>query len=73
MQDYSRTYVRLINGRDWLRQMGESALDPCELWRIHCRHVNHNRFYLAPVVIELAAQRVRESYDGVLGRAICRL
>ena len=70
MQDDPRAYFRLVNGRHRLGKVREPALYPGELRRIHSRHVNEDRFHIAPVMIELATQRVGESSDGMFGGAI---
>ena len=52
---------------------GQPAFYPCELRRIHRRHMNDGHLYLALIVNKLAAKRIRKPYDGVFGRAVSGL
>src|SRR6185437_11638749 len=64
---------RLEYRRHRLRFIAQPAFHPSKLGRIQCGHMNHGYAHAATVVNKLAAQRIGESHDRMLGSAIGRL
>jgi len=64
---------RLVDRRHWLRMARHEALAPGELRCIERRHLHHADPDVAVIVDQLAANRLGEALDRVLGGAVGRL
>src|SRR5262245_58465166 len=60
----------LEDRRHRLSLVGQPALDPAKLRGVYRLHLHHLHMHLAAVVIELGAQRLGETLEGMLSAAV---